>query len=327
MSVPADGNLHIYVVNVGQADTTVIISPEGNLAIIDAARPDKLVRLLDDLGLNTTNTIEHLIITHPHSDHFSGGNRLATDYTIDRATFAPFWHNFGIGPATYRRLIGRLQDAGTRLSFLSGYSRYYLDNVLMPTGGGQDPVVDPNAPFLELLGPTNGLVRQLEAANVFNTNHLTIMSRLSWRNFRMISTGDAQLENWAFFDEERLMEEPCQVLRAAHHGSSNGTQWERINRIEPELVIVSSNPPGGHRLPDMASTAVFTQYDHDDNQMAVITHDTGTIHLEVQNGGNPTVTVFGDNHTNNVNLGGGQALGNTGPTNWIDLLNTRITQL
>jgi len=327
MSVVADGNLHIYVVNVGQADTTIIISPQGNLVIIDAARPDKLVPLLNALGLNNAGTIEHLIITHPHRDHFSGGNRLANEFTIDRATFAPFWHNFGVGPATYRRLIGRLQDAGTRLTFLSGYSRYYPDTVLMPAGGGQDPIADPDAPFLELLGPTNGLVRQLEDANVFNTNHLTIMSRLTWRNFRMISTGDAQLENWAFFDQERLMEQPCQVLRAAHHGSSNGTQWERINRIDPELVIVSSNPPGGHQLPDLASTAVFTQYDHGAGQMAVITNDTGTIHLEVQNGGNPTVTVFGDSQTANVNLAAEQALGNAGPTDWIALLNTRIIEL
>ena len=70
-----DGNLHVYMLNVGQADTSVILSPLGKVIVIDATRPGKLLKLLDDLDNN--NTIEHLIITHPHNDHYSGGNRLA----------------------------------------------------------------------------------------------------------------------------------------------------------------------------------------------------------------------------------------------------------
>jgi hypothetical protein len=83
-----------------------------------------------------------------------------------------------------------------------------------PTGG--DPIIDPDKPFLELLGPTNNMVRNLEEAKAFNTNHLSIMTRLTWGNFGMINTGDAQMENWGFFDEERLLEGKCQVLRASH---------------------------------------------------------------------------------------------------------------
>jgi len=49
----------------------------------------------------------------------------------------------------------------------------------------------------------------------------------------MILAGDAQMENWAAFDQEGLLEDPCAVLKSAHHGSSNGTQWERLRRLEP----------------------------------------------------------------------------------------------
>ena len=44
-----DGNLHVYMLSVGQADTSVIISPEGRVVVIDATRPTKLLQLLDDL--------------------------------------------------------------------------------------------------------------------------------------------------------------------------------------------------------------------------------------------------------------------------------------
>ncbi len=102
MTANADGRLHIYVVNVGQADTSVIVSPAGQVIIIDARRPDKLLALLGHLGID--GTIEHLVITHPHDDHFGGANRLALTLTIKEATMAPFWHEFGMGPPTYRSI-------------------------------------------------------------------------------------------------------------------------------------------------------------------------------------------------------------------------------
>lgn len=84
------------MVNVGQGDCSVIVSPAGNVVVIDVVRPTKVVNLLNDLGID--GTIEHLVLTHPHNDHFSGGNRLAQSFTIGEATLPPFWHEFGMGP-------------------------------------------------------------------------------------------------------------------------------------------------------------------------------------------------------------------------------------
>ncbi len=323
MTATHDGNLHIYMLSVGQADTSVIVSPEGTVIVIDATRPGKLRRLLADLGSN--GTIEHLIITHPHDDHFSGGNSLAKNVTIEHATVAPFWHEFGLGPTTYRRLIGRLEAQGTNVTFLSGYSRWYLDHALMGDPAGGDPIVDPDASYLELLGPTNGLVRLLEEADIFNTNHLSVMTRLAWRDFRMISAGDAQMENWSFFDQERLMEDRCQVLRAAHHGSMNGTQWERIDRLNPIELIVSSDPEGRHHLPDLIGAANLTKFDSMDNRMAVLTRDSGTIHLTVTPGGTRTYERYGDAPAANVDLGAAMALDQqSNPSDWPALLNDRV---
>ena len=75
-----DGNVHVYMLSVGQADTSVIISPEGRVVVIDATRATKILDLLDQLG--NDGTLEHLILTHPHTDHFSGGNRVAEDLQI-----------------------------------------------------------------------------------------------------------------------------------------------------------------------------------------------------------------------------------------------------
>jgi competence protein ComEC len=326
MVVNADGNLHVYMLSVGQGDTTVIISPEGNILIIDAMRPTKILRLLNDLG--SDGTIEHLVVTHPHDDHYGGCNRLARELTILEATVSPFWHEFGMGPPTYRRLIGRLDDQDTSVTFLSGYGRWYPDGAMTIPSAGQAPEIDPDKPYLELLGPTNGLIHMLKNANVFETNHLSIMSRLSWRNFRMINTGDAQMENWAFFDHEQMLEDKCQVLRAAHHGSANGTQWERVDRLSPSQLIISSDPESTHELPDLSGTAIFTTFDSINGQIAAITKDTGTIHLRVTPGGNRTLQMFGDLPTDNIDLSAGTPLTEiSNPTDWRELLNNRVQAL
>ena len=44
MAVTADGNLYVYMLSVGQGDTSVIVSPEGKVLVIDAMRPGKILR-------------------------------------------------------------------------------------------------------------------------------------------------------------------------------------------------------------------------------------------------------------------------------------------
>ena len=298
------------------------------MIVADVMRPAKIVRLLKDLGHDKHDPIAQLVISHPHSDHYSGANRLTDEFDVQQATIAPFWHAFGMGPPTYRRLVDRFSEKGTNVTFLSGYSRWYPDGAMTGGTNNTDPEVDPDAPFVEMLGPTNGLIRMLEDANIFNANHLSIMLRVCWRSFRMIIGGDAQMENWAFFDHERLMEGGCRVLRAAHHGSSNGTQWERLDRLNPGWVIVSSDPSGGHELPDLSSAAAFLRFNRGNRRRAVTTRDTGTIHLRVRASGVPVMNRFNEAPADMIDLSQGNALTQAAdPTDWTQLLNHRIATL
>ena len=216
----------------------------------------------------------------------------------------------------------------TNINFLSGYSRWYPDDIMMTPLSGGDPVIDPEKPYLELLGPTNNMVRNLEEAKVFNTNHLSIMCRLTWGNFGMIITGDAQMENWGFFDGERLLEGRCQVLRASHHGSKNGTQWERLDKLNPSTVIVSSDPESTHELPDLCGSAVFTEYDSIDGKFASLTSDTGTIHLKVNWNNKRSFKMMGEAPTQNIDFNNATPLIEvSNPTNWLPLLQYRMENL
>ena len=73
--------LEIYILNVGQADTAIIRTPNDKIIVIDAVRPGKVKSLLQALH-PAGPEISHLILTHPHFDHYSGVSNLLTSADI-----------------------------------------------------------------------------------------------------------------------------------------------------------------------------------------------------------------------------------------------------
>ena len=323
MPVPAQPNLSIYVMSVGQADTQIVRTPQGRIVVIDAVKPAKIKQFLHDLGLTQSEPIDELILTHPHSDHYSGADGLLEEFGARSVTLSPFWHDHGWGSNGYRVLVNRLEADDIPVQFVSGYNRVYPDDLIQTTPGAtasSDPVASARAdvPFIEILGPSNSLVRPIEKKSAFATNHLSIMVRLVWNGFSMVFAGDAQMENWADFDREGMIIDPCRVLSAAHHGSKNGTQWERLQILDPSVVVVSSTPLGGHHIPDAIGCAIFREYEEKrGSSLVTMTHDTGTIEIEVRPTGTHNVFHYGEDYRDDVDLTRRASLTRANnPTDW-----------
>lgn len=316
MPIDTSGNLWIFSLNVGQADTSVIVTPKGNVILIDAVKPGKLTNLLSQLGFQEGEEISHLIITHPHYDHYSGVERLLNTYGIEAVTLSSVWRYAEDKPG-YNNIINEIDSKDIPLTFLSGYVQHYPDD---------SPLREANTPRIELLGPSNYLIEELEEAEKLETNHRSIIARLHWGGFMMIIAGDAQMENWAHFDREQLLNGSCSVLRTAHHGSANGTQFERLDRLEPEYVYVSSDPNGRDKLPDLIGCATFLRYSKKGKQPVIaLTNDTGSIKTEVAPSGRYKVYFFSEGAYQNVPIGSEQELTTaTNPTDWAALTQGRM---
>jgi competence protein ComEC len=283
-------SLDIYLLNVGQADTSIIKTPAGNVIIIDAVRPKKVKDLLN--RIRPDGKIAHLIVTHPHNDHYSAVPSLLKNFQVQRVTLAPFWHE--PGSPGYHDIINEIIRLDIPVQFLSGYQRIYPDGGSYPNYEGK--------PDLELLGPSNAALEELWESDVLNPNHLSIITRLTYGQFSMVFAADAQMENWWHYDQEGMLEDQIDVLRAAHHGSKNGSQWERLERLAPKLVVVSSDIGGRHDLPDLVGSAVFLEYEKVNERPVVMTHDTGTIKIEVADPDSHTrrIVAYGDQPNQNV---------------------------
>jgi len=319
--MPENNILTIYVLNVGQADTSIVITPKGKVVIIDAVKPDKLVDLLEQLNIPEGSQIQEMIITHPHIDHFSAVNRLLKDYQVMSVTLAPFWNAYGAGPPTYRKMINKIEEELCPVDFVSGYGRIYPEGA-MDVSDKSNPLFDTGCVFIEVLGPPNRMISQLERDDKLDTNHLSVMARLNWKKFKMVFAGDAQMENWFHFDNEGMLSERCNILRSSHHGSCNGTQWERIARLDPKYVIISSDPDKKHHLPDVVGASIFAKYEVSEaSNVVALTRDTGSIKIVVEDGNIKAVNRFDEDYARDIDFSKETALtAASNPTSWRDLL-------
>jgi hypothetical protein len=192
---------------------------------------------------------------------------------VHRVTLAPFW--FESGTPLYHRLINRIQEAHIPVRFISGYERSYPDGGSFPDFAGRV--------IVELLGPPNDILEELHESRTLNPNHLSVITRITYGHFSMVFAADAQMENWTHYDRAGMLDKPCDVLKAAHHGSKRGSQWERLERLGPKLVIVSSDPERDHELPDLIGSATFFEYAREGARTVALTSHAGTLRIMVEN--------------------------------------------
>lgn len=77
----SDKNLQVTMLNVGQADAT-LIQYKGQNMLIDTGDVDSRDELVKDLQAKGVKTLDIVLITHPHGDHMGGMAALFKAFTI-----------------------------------------------------------------------------------------------------------------------------------------------------------------------------------------------------------------------------------------------------
>src|SRR3989344_7954808 len=111
ISLLPDGTLHMHVLDVGQGDAILFVTPSGKQILVDGG-PD--LSALEHLGSFLPffdRTIELLVLIHPDLDHITALPEVAARYRIERILLSGAAGSSG----RYEMLLAVLQDSGTKV--------------------------------------------------------------------------------------------------------------------------------------------------------------------------------------------------------------------
>jgi len=228
-ATPSPRELVVRVLDIGQGDA-ILIQNGGSTMLVDGGpNPAVLGHQLDALGLNGS-TIDAVILTHAHSDHYQGLRELFA--TRRHITIRFFWENQD--PST-NVTLAKLRDSiasrvragllvyrdtddpcanGTPVCTvtLKGGAKIHI---MRPDPNGQGP--NNRSPAIKLVGPDSA-------------------------SFTMWMAGDAEGDAIGWFARAGYQRAPgmhVDVLKADHHGSCNGVTDLYLDLLKPSLLVTS----------------------------------------------------------------------------------------
>jgi competence protein ComEC len=224
-----DSSLVVRVLDVGQGDA-ILIENGGSVVLVDGGPNARVLgRYLDRYGLNG-DTIDAVILTHQHADHYLGlGELFAKRRHI---TVRYFWENQDPSPnVTLRRLRDRI---GARVR---DGSLVYRDT--------DDPCAT-GAPLCTITlrgGAKLHVMRPDPHGDKANNRSVALKLVGPDSAFTMWMAGDAEREELEWFDQVAgYARDPgmrVDVLKADHHGSCNGVSARYLELLRPSLAVVS----------------------------------------------------------------------------------------
>ena len=218
-TAPAEGTLEVHYINVGQAASTLVVSPEGETLLIDSGdfRTDGQ-EVLDYLEAQGIDRIDYLVTSHPDADHIGGHANLINTYETEKD---------GVG-AIYDP--GVTSNTQTYAAYLDAVETH--DVTLYESAAGDEiPLAGATA---TVLGPPADTI----AGGDPNENSLVVQVRHGDASF--LFTGDAEAEGEQFLVDEYGAQLQSTVMKAGHHGSSSSTGEAILEAAQPQAVVISA---------------------------------------------------------------------------------------
>lgn len=244
------GELTVRVLDVGpiNGDSILITSPAGKHVLVDAGDTTKGKVVVEALKRHNVQQLDYFIATHPHPDHLGGATEVFKAFKVLNVIDNGQQPSVPPELAAPAKQTNQRQPANRRPTRQPpSLTKFYDDyKEAVKTSGARYETAQPGTKYdlgggalLTILAPSEPMFtkdRMGAGGNEANAN--SIVARLDYGSFSMLLAGDAEAQS-----EHRLLTKDlnleAQVLKVSHHGSRYASAGDFLNRVKPEIAIVS----------------------------------------------------------------------------------------
>lgn len=223
--------LRIYFVDVGQGDCTLICTPGNKTILIDGGGSENSNF---DVGENTLfpyllnrriSKIDYIMISHFDSDHIGGLFYILEHLEVKNI------------------IISKQAEISKNYLKLKSIVEKKKINIIIAKQGNRIQI-DRDI-YFDILFPEEEMILE----NVLNNN--SIVSKLVYKNFSMLFTGDIEKETESkivklYSDNLDILKST--ILKVPHHGSNSSSTDEFLRLVQPKIALigVGNNNLYGH---------------------------------------------------------------------------------
>jgi competence protein ComEC len=218
-------SLEIHVIDVGQGDCTLIISPTGGTFLFDAGTNGKgntvVYPYMQSLGLDA---LDYIGASHYHMDHIGGIDDVVDNIGIDSVRVAVLDRGWSYTTQTYQDYAATVAAKRTTI----------FEEQVIDLGGGVT---------ITCIGVNGNGELSPPFDDSYDENDLCVTLLVEYGDFEFFVAGDLSGVNSSHYHDIESSVAPevgdIDVYRVDHHGSSSNSNVTLVSMLMPEVSIIS----------------------------------------------------------------------------------------
>lgn len=234
-----DTKLHVVFCDVGQGDAIIIKTPNNKYILFDTGPDDSVTHCLARHIPYWIRSLDVVILSHPHADHYFGLYYLLQRYKINYFLTEQVTSK----NRSYKEIMSLLQKQETEIRNVFAGDTLELDRLVLH-------IVSPSYDYLQAKSPKGVMDERSE--------NVSVMTHIAYEKFDILLTGDSPYE--AILDHTFFLPETIEVMQSPHHGSKTGVNTKLVEMLEPQLAVISVAAKNSYGHPHASVLDLYTSY-------------------------------------------------------------------